>query len=166
MYASVYAYGPRNHTPELVDSVLLEIYPDITTLTSQVDTETNVFRSLHVSMSVTALLLAIETREPYPRWTAVAAVLTGTIALATMALGIHWAVELPSRSVASLSRVLASQRSNAGDHTSGHSNTVRYSSNPNKGDRTQCDRYREISQSRSARYNSGIEKCRRETTVQ
>ncbi len=94
MYASVYAYGPRNHTPELVDSVLLEIYPDITTLTSQVDTETNVFRSLHVSMSVTALLLAIETREPYPRWTAVAAVLTGTIALATMALGIHWAVDV------------------------------------------------------------------------
>ena len=94
MYASVHAYGPRNHRPELVDRVLLEIYPDITTLTSQVNAETNVFPSLHVSMSVTALLLAIETREPYPRWTAVAAVLTGTIALATMALGIHWAVDV------------------------------------------------------------------------
>jgi hypothetical protein len=33
-------------------------------------------------------------REPYPRWTAIEAALTGTIALATKALGIHWTVDL------------------------------------------------------------------------
>ena len=52
------------------------------------------FPSLHTSMSVTAALLAWTTREQYPLWPPVAAVLAVSVCLSTMYLGIHWATDV------------------------------------------------------------------------
>lgn len=93
-YAAIVAYGPRNaHRgggDSSADAALLELVPDITTVTALVNTNTNVFPSLHTSLSVTVLVLAWLTRTEFPRWFGVASVLAVSIVLSTMALGIHW----------------------------------------------------------------------------
>lgn len=98
-YASVYAYGPRNYSADTAEAAsvsepLFDIFPDITVLTAQVNTHTNVFPSLHTSLSVTVLLLAVTTHDELPRWTAVAFVLCTSVVAATMYLGIHWLVDV------------------------------------------------------------------------
>lgn len=93
-YTLVYAYGPRNHSPERVDAVLLELVPQITQLTAQVNRESNVFPSLHVSLSVTVLAMAATTREEFSRWLPIAALLAASVVLSTMALGIHWLTDV------------------------------------------------------------------------
>ena len=62
--------------------------------TVHINSNTNVFPSLHASLSITVLLLAWTTRAEFPRWVVLAAVLAGSVVLSTMALGIHWATDV------------------------------------------------------------------------
>ncbi|MHC3439659.1 phosphatase PAP2 family protein [Natrialbaceae archaeon A-gly3] len=107
-YTLVIAYGPRNVMPEFVSPLLYESYPHYQHLTRQVNRNVNVFPSLHTSLAATAAILAYRTRDTYPRWTPVATVLAVSIAVSTMYLGIHWAVDVVAGvALASASVVLA-----------------------------------------------------------
>lgn len=98
-YAAVYAYGPRNYGADSAEAAsvsepMFDLFPDITLLTAQVNTHTNVFPSLHASLSATVLLLAVATRVELPRWTVFAAFLATNVVISTMYLGIHWLVDV------------------------------------------------------------------------
>jgi membrane-associated phospholipid phosphatase len=93
-YVLFVSYGPRNVTPEAVDSLLYAHWPQAQLLTGRVNRNTNVFPSLHTSLSVTVALVAYRFRDIYPRWYPVAAALAASIAVSTMYLGIHWATDV------------------------------------------------------------------------
>jgi membrane-associated phospholipid phosphatase len=93
-YVLFVAYGPRNVLPGLVESLLYATYPETQLLVTEVNTNTNVFPSLHTSLSTAVALLAWRTRQLYPRWAAVAAVGAVCVALSTMYLGIHWLTDV------------------------------------------------------------------------
>jgi membrane-associated phospholipid phosphatase len=93
-YVLFVAYGPRNFMPELVDSLLYTSWPGVQRLTSAVNVNTNVFPSLHASLSVTAAVLACRFRAVAPRWPPIAASLALSVAVATMYLGIHWLTDV------------------------------------------------------------------------
>jgi len=93
-YILFIAYGPRNYIPGLTDSLLYTFWPQAQTLTSQVNANTNVFPSLHTSLSFTVILLAVRMRDHYPRWVYVATPLGVGVAISTMYLGIHWAIDV------------------------------------------------------------------------
>lgn len=117
-YGSVLAYGPRNYhrlpgaDPDAprVEEPLLDAFREVTQLTARVNVETNVFPSLHTSLSVTVLLVALSTHEQFPRWTVAAAVLATSIVLSTMYLGIHWAVDVVAGVVLAFVSVAAAKR--------------------------------------------------------
>jgi membrane-associated phospholipid phosphatase len=94
-YVLIVAYGPRNFfAPGTVESLLYTNWPESQLLTSQVNTNTNVFPSLHASLSTTVALFAYRFRGIYPRWAPVAAVLAVSVVISTMYLGIHWATDV------------------------------------------------------------------------
>ena len=93
-YVAFIAYGPRNLLPDLVDPLLYQAFPSSQLLTGEVNVNTNVFPSLHTSLSATVMTLAWRTREVYPRWAAIATVVGTSIVVATMYLGIHWATDV------------------------------------------------------------------------
>ncbi|WP_435075020.1 phosphatase PAP2 family protein [Halorubrum sp. HHNYT27] len=93
-YILFISYGPRNLLPEHVDSLLYVTYPQTQILTGEVNVNTNVFPSLHTSLSVTTAIVALRTRRTYPVWAVVAPTLAAMVAFATMYLGIHWAVDV------------------------------------------------------------------------
>ena len=93
-YIFVIAYGPRNVMPELTQALLYDTYPHYQHLTRQVNRNTNVFPSLHTSLSATVALLAYRTRDIYPTWFVVATILAVSVAISTMYLGIHWAIDV------------------------------------------------------------------------
>ncbi|MFC7188227.1 phosphatase PAP2 family protein [Halorubrum yunnanense] len=92
LYTVVFAYGPRNLN--VATSLLFTHNPDFTALTSEINEATNVFPSLHTSLSVTVAAFAVLTREEYPRWTPVALWLSTSVVIATMYLGIHWLTDV------------------------------------------------------------------------
>lgn len=98
VYAAVVAYGPRNADrgggSTTADSALLEFVPEITAITVHINSNTNVFPSLHASLSVTVLLLAWTTKREFDRWFTLAAVLAGSVVVSTLALGIHWVTDV------------------------------------------------------------------------
>ncbi|ELZ00447.1 phosphatase PAP2 family protein [Natrialba asiatica] len=94
LYVFVIAFGPRNMMPELVEALLYDTYPQYQHLTRQVNRNTNVFPSLHASLATTVTLLAYRTRDRYPTWFYVTLGLGTSIALSTMYLGIHWAIDV------------------------------------------------------------------------
>lgn len=98
VYAAVVAYGPRNADrgggSTSAESTLLEFLPDISAITVHINSNTNVFPSLHASLSVTVLLLAWTTRAEFNRWFSLAAVLAGSVVVSTMVLGIHWVTDV------------------------------------------------------------------------
>ncbi len=94
LYTFIIAYGPRNMMPELVDALLYDTYPRYQHLTRQVNRNTNVFPSLHTSLAATVSFLAYRTRAVYPKWAAVAIFLGICVAISTMYLGIHWAIDV------------------------------------------------------------------------
>jgi membrane-associated phospholipid phosphatase len=93
-YTLFIAYGPRNVLPGLVEPLLYDPTPQYQMLTREVNHHTNVFPSLHTSLSVTALAFAYRTRDVYARWFPVAATLSASIVVSTMYLGIHWATDV------------------------------------------------------------------------
>jgi len=93
-YLLFIAYGPRNYMPTLVEPLLFDTLPRFQLLTSEVNANTNVFPSLHTSLSVTVALLAVRDHETFPKWTPVAVFLAVSIVLSTMILGIHWATDV------------------------------------------------------------------------
>ncbi len=116
-YGLVRAEGPRtfharSDSAEPVSHGLVELFPEIVYLTSLVNSQTNVFPSLHTSLSVTVLAIAVLTHAEFPRWTPIAFVLSASIVIATMALGIHWLIDvlagigLAAASVAGARRVV------------------------------------------------------------
>lgn len=94
LYLLVIAYGPRNLLAASVDSLLFDVYPQFQLLTSRVNENTNVFPSLHTSLSTTVVGVAYLTRREYPDWLALAIPLALAVLLSTMYLGIHWATDV------------------------------------------------------------------------
>ncbi|WP_049972926.1 phosphatase PAP2 family protein [Haladaptatus cibarius] len=93
-YILFISYGPRNLIPDVVNPLLYSTYPQSQILTGEVNANTNVFPSLHTSLSVSAAILAYRTREAYPGWAAVAIPTALSILIATMYLGIHWGTDV------------------------------------------------------------------------
>ena len=94
LYVLFIAYGPRNLIPDAVDPLLYTTYPSAQLLTSEVNVNTNVFPSLHTSLSATVAVLAYRTRREYRGWFLVATPLAASVAISTMYLGIHWATDV------------------------------------------------------------------------
>lgn len=96
-YLLFIAYGPRNL--DVAQQLMYDVYPQSRLLTSAVNSNTNVFPSLHTSLSVTVVLFAWRTREPYPRWLAIATVIGVSVVISTMYLGIHWGTDVVAGTV-------------------------------------------------------------------
>jgi membrane-associated phospholipid phosphatase len=109
-YILFISYGPRNLLPEHVDSLLYATYPQTQILTGEVNVNTNVFPSLHTSLSVTTAIVALRTRNTYPVWAVVAPTLAAMVAFATMYLGIHWAVDVVAGSALGVASVAIGDR--------------------------------------------------------
>ncbi|MUW15072.1 phosphatase PAP2 family protein [Halorubrum sp. CBA1125] len=92
LYTVVFAHGPRNL--DVGTSLLFTHNPDVMALTSKVNERTNVFPSLHTSLSVTVGTFAVLTRRTYPVWTPIAVWLAASVVVATMYLGIHWLIDV------------------------------------------------------------------------
>lgn len=93
-YLLFIAYGPRNVMPDLVDQLLYVHWPESNLLTSEVNSNVNVFPSLHTSLAVTVVMLAYRTREEYPAWLPLSALVGGSVVVSTMYLGIHWLTDV------------------------------------------------------------------------
>ena len=89
-YVVFIAYGPRNLDPILFEGLLYDAMPRAYYLTNTVNENTNVFPSLHTSLSMTVFFLAWHTREKYPLWVPVSGFIAFSVVLSTMYLGIHW----------------------------------------------------------------------------
>lgn len=114
-YAAVRAHGPgtfheQSSSAATVNHGLVELFPDIVYLTSLVNSQTNVFPSLHTSLSVTVLAVAVLTHAEFPRWTPIATVLATSIVLATLVLGIHWLVDVAAGVVLAALSVAGARR--------------------------------------------------------
>ncbi|MCU4740507.1 phosphatase PAP2 family protein [Halobacteria archaeon AArc-m2/3/4] len=90
LYTLFIAYGPRNYNPLIFESLLYDAFPDFGYLTHEVNEPTNVFPSLHTSLSMTVLFMAWQTRDKYPLWVPISAVFAISVVVSTMYLGIHW----------------------------------------------------------------------------
>lgn len=110
LYVLFVAYGPRNLLVPAVESLMYTAWPESQLLTAQVNANTNVFPSLHASLSTTVVLLAYRTRGTYPSWLAISSVLGGAIMLSTMYLGIHWGLDVVGGIVLGVACVLAAER--------------------------------------------------------
>lgn len=112
-YIVFIAYGPRNLMPELVDSLLYTTWPESQFLTTIVNVNSNVFPSLHASLALTVAAMAYRTRGVYPRWWYLAVVLAASVIVATMYLGIHWALDVIAGAALAGISVYAATRTSA-----------------------------------------------------
>ncbi|CCQ33286.1 Membrane-associated phospholipid phosphatase protein [Halorhabdus tiamatea SARL4B] len=94
LYLVFIAYGPRNLLPDLTEPLLYTNWPSSQFLVSEVNANTNVFPSLHTSLSATVIVLAYRTRDVYPRWLPIATLVGGSVMLSTMYLAIHWGTDV------------------------------------------------------------------------
>jgi len=97
-YILIIAYGPRNTHPEVFQNLIYGLVggadASYQLLTAEVNERTNVFPSLHTSLSATVAIFAYKTREEYRSWLVIATVLAVSIIISTMYLGIHWATDV------------------------------------------------------------------------
>lgn len=110
LYTLFISYGPRNLRYGAVEPLLYEWYPQVQLLTSTVNANTNVFPSLHASLSITVLLLAYGTRGTYPGWFYLSLPLTASIVVSTMYLGIHWALDVVAGALVAVVSVRIARR--------------------------------------------------------
>ena len=94
LYLLVIAYGPRNIYAGELDTILYDYNYQYEHLTQEVNRNTNVFPSLHTSLSATVGIFAYLSRGEYLRWFPVAVVLAVSVIISTMYLGIHWAIDV------------------------------------------------------------------------
>ncbi|SEQ80240.1 phosphatase PAP2 family protein [Natrinema salaciae] len=92
-YTLFVVYGPRNHLSS-VDGLMYSFYPQTQEMTAAVSANTNVFPSLHTSLSVVVMLLAWRSRREHPRWFPIASFVTACVVFSTMYLGIHWLIDV------------------------------------------------------------------------
>ncbi len=109
-YVLFISFGPRNLIADQVQSLLYTDWPKAQLITSQVNRNTNVFPSLHSSLSVTVALLAYRTREQYPTWPVVAIPIALSVVIATMYLGIHWGTDVVTGVALGVFSVYAAER--------------------------------------------------------
>ncbi|WP_436903237.1 phosphatase PAP2 family protein [Halovenus halobia] len=93
-YVLFIAYGPRNVMPDLVDQLLYVHWPESNLLTTEINSNVNVFPSLHTSLAVTVAMLAYRTRDEYPAWLPLSSLVAGSVVISTMYLGIHWLTDV------------------------------------------------------------------------
>lgn len=94
LYTLFVSYGPRNVLPDLVSPLLFSEYPKSKLLTAQLNTNTNVFPSLHTSLATTVAIVSWQTRDRLPGWPPIAIPLALAVLVSTMYLGIHWATDV------------------------------------------------------------------------
>ncbi|MFW5939756.1 MAG: phosphatase PAP2 family protein [Halolamina sp.] len=94
LYVLFVAYGPRNFMPGTVESLLFTNWPEVQHLTARVNENTNVFPSLHTSLSATVALLAARYQSAGPGWLPFATLGAVSVGMATMYLGIHWLTDV------------------------------------------------------------------------
>ncbi len=98
-YILFIAYGPRNWLYPDVRSLMYIHWPQSQIITGEINSNTNVFPSLHSSIALTVMLLANRTRDTYPLWLLVSTPLAICVLIATMYLGIHWGVDVVAGAV-------------------------------------------------------------------
>jgi membrane-associated phospholipid phosphatase len=108
-YTLFIAYGPRVYVSEHVDGLLYDLFPESQELTAAVSSNTDVFPSLHTSLSIIVLLFAWQTRDIQPNWFPIAALVAAGVVLSTMILGIHWVVDVIAGVVLAVGCVLAAR---------------------------------------------------------
>ena len=91
-YLIFIAYGPRNLA--VAEQFMYDAFPQFKLLTFAVNLNTNVFPSLHTSLSMTVMLFAWRTKSAYPRWLPIAVLLGTSVIASTMYLGIHWFIDV------------------------------------------------------------------------
>ncbi len=109
-YLLIIAYGPRNLLPQSVEPLLYANFPEYQELTRQVNRNTNVFPSLHASLSGTVALMAVRTRSVFPRWVPIAVALAVCVVISTMYLGIHWLTDVVAGLVLAVIAVWIAER--------------------------------------------------------
>lgn len=109
-YILFISYGPRNLIADQVEPLLYTDWPKSQLLTSQINRNTNVFPSLHSSLSTTVALLAYRTREEYAKWPVVAIPVAVSVTIATMYLGIHWGTDVVTGIALGVFSVYAAER--------------------------------------------------------
>ncbi len=111
LYIFVIAYGPRNVMPaEVAERMIFDTNPQYQYLTREVNSNTNVFPSLHTSLSATVATFAAITRSAFPKWFPVAIVLAASVAISTMFLGIHWGIDVIAGMLLAALSVILSDR--------------------------------------------------------
>ena len=93
-YVLFIAYGPRNFLVPEVEALMYQWWPRSQILTGEINTNTNVFPSLHTSISLTVALFAYRTRDTYRTWLYIATPIALGVVISTMFLGIHWGVDV------------------------------------------------------------------------
>lgn len=94
LYIVFIGLGPRNMIPHLVEQPIYTEFPHLQLLTSEINEYSNVFPSLHTSLSATVMLFAWHTRTEYPRWVPIAFFLGIAVMVSTVYLGIHWVIDV------------------------------------------------------------------------
>jgi membrane-associated PAP2 superfamily phosphatase len=97
-YTLFIGYGPRKYL-DSVDGLMYQFYPETQELTAAVASNTNVFPSLHASLSVAVVAVAWRSRRRFPRWAGISAALAAAVVYSTMFLGIHWATDVVAGAV-------------------------------------------------------------------
>ncbi|MFC3957753.1 phosphatase PAP2 family protein [Halovivax cerinus] len=109
MYTLFVAYGPRNYL-DSVQGLMYDFYPETQELTAAIADNTNVFPSLHTSLSVVVLLFAWRTRKQFPRWSVLSSLVASGVVFSTMYLGIHWVIDVVAGIVLALWSVVTAER--------------------------------------------------------
>lgn len=104
-YTLFVAYGPRYHLYSIVEQPMYNMYPQTQDLTAEVSANTNVFPSLHASLTLVVMLFAWRTRDAHPRWFTISWVLGVGVIFSTMVLGIHWLVDVIAGAVLAVGSV-------------------------------------------------------------